>query len=215
MKNAVIEKTNFGRGLYSPKVAAHIAQIKYQNFQAWSKANLLHPVFEIPKGKRHENIYTYYDLLLLRLIKRLRDKQFKTKTIKKALDTIYLMSGKDPYAWTRATIVVDSDIIVAILPDKPDWNPIAASKGEQKMEVVFFPELMEELKRELIPNRFQYVEIDPNILGGIPVIKGTRIPTNIIHEMIEEDINPADAYPDLTSEEINDANEYEEYLVAV
>lgn len=215
MGNKVLAQTGFGQGLYSPRVAAHIAQIRYQNFQAWSKANLLHPVFQIPKGKRYENVYTYYDLLLLRLIKRLRDKQFKPKTIKKALDTIYMMSGKDPHAWTKATIVVDVDIIVAMLPDKPDWNPIAASKGEQKLEIIFFPELMEELKRELVPNRFRYVEINPEILGGIPVVKGTRIPTNIVFELIKEQVDPLEVYPTLTTAEIDDANHYEEYLVAV
>ncbi|MFC2060633.1 DUF433 domain-containing protein [Chloroflexota bacterium] len=211
----ITEKTFFGQGLYSPKVAAHVAQIKYQNFQAWSKANLLHPVFQFPRGKRYENVYTYLDLLLIRLIKRLRDRGFKTKKIKKALDTIYTISGKDLYAWTKATIIVDSDLIVAIFPNKPEWNPIAASKGEQKMEVVFFPELMDELKRELLPNQFRYVEIDPNILGGIPVIKGTRIPTNIIYEMTAEQVNPLEAYPSLTKEQVNDANKYEEYLIAV
>ena len=210
-----MEQTYFGLGLYSPKVAARIAQIRYQNFLAWSKANLIHPVFQFPKGKRYENVYTYLDLLLIRLIKRLRDKHFKPKTIKKALDTIYTISGGDPYAWTKATIIIDADLIVAIFPDKPEWNPMAVSKGEQKMEVVFFPELMEELKRELIPNQFRFVEVDPNILGGTPVIKGTRIPTSIIHEMYTEDVNPLEAYPDLSQEQVDNANEYEKYLVAV
>ncbi len=209
-----MEHIYFGQGLYSPKIAALIAQIKYQNFQAWSKANLLHPIFRFPKGKRFENVYTYYDLLLIRLIKRLRNKKFSTKTIKTALDAIYTLSDNDPYAWTTSTIVVYNKIIVVKLPGKPDW-PIAASKGTQKVEVIFFPELIEELERELIPPRFRYVEIDPNILGGTPVIKGTRIPTSIIHEMYMEDVNPLEAYPSLNKEQVENANEYEEYLVTV
>ena len=206
--------TDFGQGLYSPKIAAHIAQIRYQNFQAWSKANLLHPIFKIRKGKRLENVYTYYDLLLIRLIKRLRDRQFPPKVIKVALDAIYMLSGNDPYGWTKCTIVVSNRVIAVKVPEKPEW-PVAANRGTQKMEVVFFPELMEELEKELIPPRFRYVEIDPKILGGTPVIKGTRIPTNIIHEMTEEKVDPLEAYPKLTAEEVEDANRYEEYLVAV
>jgi uncharacterized protein (DUF433 family) len=206
--------SHFGRGLYSPKVASHIAKIKYQNFQAWSKANLLHPIFKISKGKRLENVYTYYDLLLIRLIKRLRDRKFSTKTIKTALDAIYALSGKDPYAWARSTIVVYNKIIVVKIPDKPDW-PIAASKGTQKVEVVYFPELIEELENELVPPQFQYVEVDPNIMGGTPVIRGTRIPTKIIHELVQENVNPSEAYPDLTEDQIKNANDYEEFLVAV
>lgn len=210
----VTETSYFGKGLYSPKVAARIAQIKYQNFQAWSRANLLHPIFRFPKGMRLENVYTYYDLLLIRLIKRLRDKHFSTKTIKTALDAIYTLSDNDPYAWTKSTIVVYNRIIVVKIPGKPDW-PIAASKGTQKLEIVFFPELIEELERELIPPRFQYVEIDPAIMGGTPVVKGTRIPTRIIYEMLREQVDPLEAYPDLNTFQVQSAREYEEYLVAV
>ncbi|MFH0847170.1 MAG: DUF433 domain-containing protein [Chloroflexota bacterium] len=203
-----------GKGLYSPKIAARIARIRPQHFQAWAKANLVHPIFQIQFGKRTENIYSYYDLLLIRLIKRLRDKGFRTKVIKKALDTISIMSGGDPYAWTKATICIDANVIVALLPGKPEWNPIAASKGPQKMEVVFFPELIEELKKELVPNRFRYVEVNPDVLGGSPVVKGTRIPTTIIRSMEKQGQDPKQAYPDLTDAQIKGAVAYEEFLVA-
>ncbi len=204
----------FGTGLYSPKVASRVARVRYQNFQAWAKANLLHPVFQIPIGRRTENIYSYYDLLLIRLIRRLREKRFRTKTIKKALDVISSMSGGDSYAWTRATICVDADLIVAFLPEKQEWNPVAASKGPQKMEVIFFPELIEELKRELVPERFRYIEIDPRVLAGAPVIKGTRIPTSVVYSIKKEGQDPKEAYPDLTNDQIKDAEAYEEFLLA-
>jgi uncharacterized protein (DUF433 family) len=204
----------FGRGVYSPKVAARIARIRYQHFQAWAKANLLHPTFQIKWGKKTENIYSYYDLLLIRLVKRLKDKGFRTKVIKRALDTISTLSGGDPYAWTRATICIDANMIVAFLPEKPEWNPIAASKGPQKMEVVFFPELLEELRRELVPDQFRFVEVDPRVLGGAPVVKGTRIPTALVYSMQQEGRDPKEAYPDLTDDQIKDAKAYEEFLIA-
>jgi uncharacterized protein (DUF433 family) len=204
----------FGKGLYSPRIAARVARVRYQSFQAWSKANLLHPAFQIPLGKRKENVYSYYDLLLIRLIRRLREKGFRTKTIKKALDVISAMSGGDPYAWTKATICIDVDIIVAFLPEQPEWNPIAASKGTQKMEVVFFPELLEELKRELVPKRFRYVEIDPQVLAGTPTVKGTRIPTRAVFVVAQGGEDPKEAYPGLSDAQIRDAKAYEEFLVA-
>ncbi len=202
----------FGKGLYSAKVASRIAKIRYQNFQAWAKVNLLHPTFQIQWDKKTESIYSYYDLLLIRLVKRLRDKGFRTKVIKVALDTVSAMSGGDPLAWTRSTIVINANMIVAYLPEKPEWNPIAASKGPQRIEVVFFPELIEELKRELVPARFRYVEIDPQVLSGFPVIKGTRIPTALVYSIKMEACDPKEAYPRLTDDEISDAISYEEFL---
>ena len=144
----------------------------------------------------------------------MREKGFRTKTIRKALDVISVMSGGDPYAWTRATICIDVDIIVAFLPEYPEWNPIAASKGAQKMEVVFFPELLDELKRELVPERFRYVEIDPQVLAGAPTIKGTRIPTRAVFVVAQGGQDPREAYPNLTDGEIQDAEAYEEFLIA-
>jgi uncharacterized protein (DUF433 family) len=201
-----------GQGLYSARVASRIAQIRYQNFQAWSKANLLHPTFQIRWDKKTESIYSYYDLLLIRLIKRLRDRGFRTKVIKVALDTVTTMSCGDPLAWTRATMVVDANVIVAFLSDKPDWNPVAASKGPQRMDVVFFPELMEELKKELVPERFRNIEIDPQVLSGTPVIKGTRIPTALVHSINMDGGDLKEAYPNLTDDDIADAINFEEFL---
>ena len=105
-----------GVGLYSPRVAARIARIKYQNFQAWAKASLLHGR-KFPIGKRGESIYTYHDLLLIRLIVRLKEQGARPKQIKTALNTIEVMSGGDPNAWLRATILFDieSRVVVAVL----------------------------------------------------------------------------------------------------
>jgi uncharacterized protein (DUF433 family) len=105
-------------------------------------------------------------------------------------------------------------MIIAYLPGKTDWNPIAASKGEQKMEIVFFPELITELGKELVPDRFRFVEINPKVIAGTPVVKGTRIPTNIIYDLTKEGIDAKEAYPELSSEQIEDAKNFEEYLLA-
>jgi uncharacterized protein (DUF433 family) len=207
-----MEVESIGNGLYSAKMASRIARIRYQNFQAWAKANLLHPSFQVNWDKKTESIYSYYDLLLIRLVKRLRDRGFSTKVIKVALDTVSTMSGGDPLAWTRTTMVVDTNIIVAFLSEKPEWNPVASSKGTQKMEIVFFPELMEELKRELIPDTFRKIEIDPRVLSGTPVVKGTRIPTALVYSIKVAGGDPKVAYPGLTDDDVNDAVNYEESL---
>lgn len=205
----------FGIGLYSPRVAARIARVRPRQFQAWAKAKLLKPT-KVPIGdKRTESTYSYFDLLLIRLIVRLKAQGAKPKAIKTALDTVSLMSGGDPRAWMRATFVMDTGMIVVYLPDKPEWNPIAASKGPQKLAVVFFPELIEELKNDLVPpDRFHHIEVDPSILGGAPVIKGTRLSTRAIVQVEESGEDPKKAYPHLTEEEVREAKDYEGFLKA-
>ena len=203
--------TGFGVGLYSPRVAARVARIRYQNFQAWAKANLLVGYrFEI--GRYSETTYTYKDLLLLRLITRLREQGIKPKAIRVALETIVMMAEGDKDAWMRSIMYVTDGMIAAILPAKPDWNPIAPSKGPQKVAAVFFPKLIQDLKTELVPVRFTRVEIDPEVLGGAPVVKGTRITTRAIGSIVDAGDDPKEAYPQLDDEEVRNAVDYEAFL---
>ncbi len=55
------------------------------------------------------------------------------------------------------------------------------------------------------------IEVDPRILGGKPVIKGTRIPVYLIVELLAAGLSPKDIvkeYPQLTEEDVRAAAEY-------
>jgi uncharacterized protein (DUF433 family) len=55
------------------------------------------------------------------------------------------------------------------------------------------------------------IEINPTILGGKPVIKGTRIPVYLILELLQHGYDfqkIVDAYPSLQIEDIKAALEY-------
>ena len=58
--------------MYSARIAARVARVRPQTFQAWIKADLIRPQ-KFVSGKRSENTYTYDDLLLMRLIVRLKE----------------------------------------------------------------------------------------------------------------------------------------------
>ena len=47
-----------GQGTYSARMAARIARIRYQNFQAWAKAKLIHGT-KVKLGRKTETIYIY------------------------------------------------------------------------------------------------------------------------------------------------------------
>jgi len=55
------------------------------------------------------------------------------------------------------------------------------------------------------------ITVDPNQMGGIPCIRGLRIPVATVVEMVAEGINEAEilqAYPDLEAEDIREALRY-------
>lgn len=61
------------------------------------------------------------------------------------------------------------------------------------------------------------IEIDPKVMLGKPVIRGTRIPVELILRKLSEGVTEADlldAYPRLTREDIQAALAYAADLVA-
>jgi uncharacterized protein (DUF433 family) len=58
--------------------------------------------------------------------------------------------------------------------------------------------------------------VDPTILVGKPVVKGTRIPVELVLERLEEDTDPTllfEDYPQLTQEDIKACLWYAKELV--
>ena len=200
------------RGMYSARVAARVARMPSQRFQAWIKSGLLHP-HKFDYGKRVENTYSYDDLLLIRLIIRLQGQGATTRSIRVALNTIEYMHEGDRTAWKQVEMYVSEGVVVVMFPGgtRWEWNPVAASKGPQKMAAVFFPDLIEELKNELVPpDRFKYIEVDPEVLGGSPIVKGTRISTSAVMSVLESEGDPTEVYPDLTKEQVAEVQDYEQ-----
>lgn len=209
-----MEDERSAAGLFSPRVAAKVARVSYQSFQAWARASLLHGR-RVPIGRRGETVYSYRDLILIRLIVRLKSQGARPKAIRVALETIEMMADGDHNAWMRATIMVNSGMVVAVLPDKPEWSPMAVSRGPQRVSVVFFPDLIQELRDELVPpDRFPSIEVNSEVLGGAPVIKGTRITTMAVSSVQRSGGDPSEAYPSLNSQQIENAEAYERFLGA-
>ena len=197
-------------GMYSARIASRVARVRPQTFQAWIKADLIRPR-KFASGKSSENTYTYDDLLLMRLIVRLKEQGASTKSIRAALDTVEYMCEGNRTAWKQVEMSVSSDLVVVMIPGIPDWNPVAASRGPQKMASIFFPELIAELQNELVPpDRFKHIDVDPEVLGGAPTVKGTRISTRAVMSAVESEIDPKEVYPALTDDQIREVKDYEQ-----
>ena len=62
----------------------------------------------------------------------------------------------------------------------------------------------------------EHIEVNPKILGGKPVIKGTRIPVYLILELLSAGYDfkrIIEAYPSLTEEDIKAAVNYAAQIV--
>jgi uncharacterized protein (DUF433 family) len=64
---------------------------------------------------------------------------------------------------------------------------------------------------ERAPMKFTRVTINPHKMGGVPCIRGLRIPVATVVGLVAEGMSEAEileAYPDLTAEDIHEALEF-------
>lgn len=62
---------------------------------------------------------------------------------------------------------------------------------------------------------FERITADPAQMGGVPCIRGLRIPVSTIVSMIADEMTPEeilDSYPDLERDDIREALRYAAYL---
>jgi uncharacterized protein (DUF433 family) len=59
--------------------------------------------------------------------------------------------------------------------------------------------------------KFNRISIDPNQMGGMPCIRGLRIPVSAVVGMVAEGMTEAEimrAYPDLNTDDVREALRY-------
>ena len=89
-------------GYRGPQVCA-IVGITYRQLDYWARTGLLHPSISEAKGSGSQRVYSYTDLVQLKVIKRLLDAGVSLQAARKAIEC--LRSGGDDLA--SANLVID------------------------------------------------------------------------------------------------------------
>ncbi len=64
-------------------------------------------------------------------------------------------------------------------------------------------------------NGFKHITIDPNVLNGMPCVRGLRIPVHLILDLLasgQKQNQILSVYPDLTESDIKEAIQYAAWL---
>jgi uncharacterized protein (DUF433 family) len=116
--------------------------------------------------------------------------------------------------WSDAHVYVINKDVFAQKPD--NWATTSATKGGQQSEMRVLGELAEEEGALLVPKQFsEYIEINPNVMDGEPVIKDTRVPTSILAMMFTEGmpvLELAELYSPISTIAIEKAIEFEKNI---
>lgn len=218
---APVTETLNGTGYYVPSEAARIARVPVHSLHAWRRRGIVVPTIRwIDELEHEQNGYSFNGIVYLRLIKMLRDARV---SLEKSVEVVYHLTarfGPPSTSWEEARIFrYGRDIDVY---GKDEWRTTVATKGGQKAWDELFGEEFIQLRDRadalLIPTRYQrYVEIDPHVRDGLPVVRATTIQTNLMHALRlqgQTHVEIQQDYPVLTLPQVKGADAYESFLDA-
>ena len=208
------------QGFYSTSQVSRLARIPISTIYEWRKRGIIRPSLELVEGGLvADEGYSYSDLTLVRIIKALRDRHLDFDSAAKALRHMYERLGPPDRGWANETVYVVGNRIYVDRPD--DWAITDATELGQRVMETLFGDLFEELREIdqeasiIVPPQFRkFVQIRPEIMGGEPIIRDTRVPTaTIVALLVNHDINELKKlYRRIPPEKIEKAIEYERYL---
>jgi DNA-binding transcriptional MerR regulator len=117
----VSEPSTSPLGSFSGKKAADIVGISYRQLDYWARTDLIRPSLADAKGSGSRRLYSYRDLLELKLVKTLLDDGIKLESIREAFGYLREQLGEDlstaklVISGTSAVLVRENDELVDVV----------------------------------------------------------------------------------------------------
>lgn len=209
------------QGFYSSSQVSRLAGVPIATLYEWRKRGIIRPSLQLLQGGLvADEGYSYADVTLIRVLRSLRERRLTFDSAGKALRHMYERLGPPSRGWANERVYVVGNRIYVDRPD--EWGATDATELGQKVETVLFGDLFEELRELdegasiLVPPQFRkYVQINPEVMGGEPVVRDTRLPTSVLRTMLRKYKSVgrlASLYRPIAKEAIEKALEYESYL---
>jgi uncharacterized protein (DUF433 family)/DNA-binding transcriptional MerR regulator len=202
-----------GVGVYTPDLAARLTTVPRSTLASWRASGLLTPGLELDLPRTHR-AYTYDDLGAIFLIRELRGRGLSMQRLRKAAAWLKMQTASGAL-WANRRVWTDGRDLFLFERDAEPGEPLAATRYGQTGFSVFLPDVVEGLLAQAAPafkDVSGYVEINPHIQAGQPVIHRTRLTTALVAGIAGSSVDVArvrDVYPQLTAEAIRAAVTFE------
>ena len=209
-------------GFYSTPQVARLARVPVSTLYSWRKRAIIAPSVELvdENGETVEEGYSYADLTIVRIIRALREDRLDLTSVSVALRHMYERLGPPSEGWFDANVYIVGNKIFAEKSD--DWQTTSATGFGQRVDTRVFGDLFPLLREQeeedsiLVPRDYTaYVEIDPSVMGGQPVVRNTRVPTSLFPTLLAKGKSIDDLsrlYYPISRETIEKTVEFEKFL---
>jgi uncharacterized protein (DUF433 family) len=207
-------KAVFPLSAFTTETVSRLTDLSIRQLQHWNRTGFFSPAFADPNTRRpHSRVYSFQDVVGLRTIAKLREAGVSLQELKK-VRALFAPGQSDQWAnrtfYTvgRRVFFTHEDAIVAARPLGQRAEP-----GILKMGPVV-ADVKASIRQLYVRPKEQIGQIthDRSILGGAPVVAGTRIPTATIAWFHRNGYSPSQIlreFPRLTEEDIAAAIAFE------
>ena len=210
------------QGFYSTPQVSRLARVPLSTLYSWKERGIIVPSVEVvdKDGYVVEEGYSYADLTIVKIMRALREDRLDLSSVGVALRHMYERLGPPSEGWSDANVYIVGNKIFAEKSD--EWHTTSATGFGQRVATRLFGDLFPLLREQeeegsiLVPRDYsEYVEINPSIMGGQPVVRNTRIPTSLFPTLLAKGKSIDDLirlYYPIPRETIEKTVEFEKYL---
>ena len=134
---------------YRGPQACKIVGITYRQLDYWTRTSLIMPSVQAAVGSGSQRLYSFNDLLQLKIIKNLLDAGMSLQKVREALDYARSALADD---WSKATIVADGKGVYALTSQEEVFDLLRKGQGVLGA-VVAVDAIREELQGSLVELR--------------------------------------------------------------
>lgn len=196
---------------------ASVRQLAY-----WRKKTNAAPALLVPEGKRSGRyLYSWADVVALRSIVYLRQEKSLPR-IRQAVATLRQLEA-DEWTHLAAYRLIRTPSSIFVETRSGQLLDLERHPGTVLAEVLMADVLdaFETKAGNVVPplrSPRPRIAVDPAVLGGYPMIAGTRVPFDVVAALAADDVQAdeiAQVYPSVDQEAIGDALSFAEQVAAV
>ena len=140
---------------YRVPIACQVAGITYRQLDYWARTNLVKPSIRNARGSGSQRLYSFKDVLVLKIVKRLLDTGISLQNIRLAVESLRERGGNDI---AEITLVSDG---TSVYECHNNEQVIDLLSGGQGVFGVAIPGIMKELSGTI--SSFPAERVDPDL----------------------------------------------------
>lgn len=186
-------------GYFTAAEASRIARVPLSTLNYWARTGAIVP----SRRDERPRLYSFDDLRDLVVAQELRDQRARLPEIRSVLE--FVRSNSDRLAHAELQLVGSR---IVYRNRAMGIDPVEPATGGQRVLTVPMAKLFGDSADAQALNPAERIVISPDIRGGTPVLEGTRVPAQLVAELVADGVAPGEIlaiYPVLVAADVDAA----------